>query len=387
MRIEEVPPGLIARLRARRGEIEQATLTRVYAVAAPHEPADLEYIEGLKGALRAGIEYGIAAVERGEEEAMPPPALLAQARLAARKGVRLDTVLRRYFAGFAVFSEFVLREAEAHSPLEALTPRQLLHAQTGQFDRLIGAVSAAHAQEQTGRFRSSEQRRAERVKRLLAGELVDAQELDYDLELWHLGAVAVGPGAARALRALAGALGARLLSVSLEDATSWAWFGCRSRLSPEALLAALGGNWPADGALAIGESVRGFDGWRVTHRQALAALPIARRGTAKVVRYADVALLASALGDDLLASSIEMLYLNPLAGARTDGLVLEETLRVYFRTGRNVSSTAAALGVNRNTVSNRLRAIESCIARPLDSCSAEMETALGLRELSKRQLR
>ena len=50
-----------------------------------------------------------------------PPALLAQARLDVRDGVSLDTVLRRYFAGNALFEDFLVEEAErAEVPNSAL---------------------------------------------------------------------------------------------------------------------------------------------------------------------------------------------------------------------------------------------------------------------------
>jgi DNA-binding PucR family transcriptional regulator len=48
---------------------------------------------------------------------------------------------------------------------------------------------------------------------------------------------------------------------------------------------------------------------------------------------------------------------------------------------RNVTSAAAALGVNRHTVSNRLRAVESRIGRPISSCVAEIDAALRLEDL------
>src|SRR5215475_2827436 len=87
------------RLRAKRQEIEQATLTRVYAVSEPPPRSGPEYIEGLRQAVSAAVDYGLEGIERGEQSAPPiPDVLLAQARLAARSQVSLDTVLRRYFA-------------------------------------------------------------------------------------------------------------------------------------------------------------------------------------------------------------------------------------------------------------------------------------------------
>ena len=54
------------------------------------------------------------------------------------------------------------------------------------------------------------------------------------------------------------------------------------------------------------------------------------------------------------------------------------TLRAYFAAERNVSSTAVVLGVDRRTVTNRLRAIEELFGRPLKDVAAELETALRL---------
>lgn len=112
-------------------------------------------------------------------------------------------------------------------------------------------------------------------------------------------------------------------------------------------------------------------------------MPIALRQSPGLVRYTDVALLASALRDDTLAGSLEGLYLAPLAEERDGGAALRRTLRAYFMAGRNVSSAAAALGVSRQTVNSRLRAIEERIGRPLDACTAELETALRLRDLRR----
>jgi len=130
---------------------------------------------------------------------------------------------------------------------------------------------------------------------------------------------------------------------------------------------------------ALLESVRGryFAGWRLTHRQAQAVLPIARRSGKSCLRYADGALLASLLQDDLLATSLQERYLSPLASERDGG----RTLRAYFAANRNASSAAAALGVNRYTIANRLRIVEERVGRSLASAGAEIEAALRLHDL------
>lgn len=69
---------------------------------------------------------------------------------------------------------------------------------------------------------------------------------------------------------------------------------------------------------------------------ARAALLIAERKGQSILRYADVAVLASVLSDDLGTTSLRQLYLEPLEGMRDGGKVARETLRAYFATQRNV---------------------------------------------------
>jgi hypothetical protein len=381
MHIEEIRSGLSARLQARREEIGQAALTRIYAVGDPSLARDPEYAEGLHAAVSAALDYGLAVIEGGEERAPAVPAvLLTQARLAARNSVSLDTVLRRYLAGFTLLGDFLIEEAEASDALKGPTLKRLLRAQSALFDRLIAAVTEEYMRESDGRQGTAEQRRAEQVRRLLDGDLLNTSELEYEFDAHHLGAIATGAGAAGAIRDLAGGLDCSLLRVCPAEGTVWAWLGGRRPLDPEQLtnLVPSGSVGPS---LAIGEPGKGLAGWRLTHRQARAALPIARRSRCSPVRYADVALLASILQDELLVTSLCLLYLEPLAEDRDGGAVLRETLRAYFVADHNVSSAAAALGVNRHTVTNRLHAIEERLGRPLSSCTAEMDAALRLEDL------
>jgi len=103
---------------------------------------------------------------------------------------------------------------------------------------------------------------------------------------------------------------------------------------------------------------------------------VAERRGVTVARYADVAIEAATLRDDLLAKSLRQLYLEPLEQMRDGGKDARETLRAYFAAERNVSSTAAALGVDRRTVRNRIRAIEELLGRPLNVIAADLEIAL-----------
>lgn len=370
---------LASRLRERLPEIQAAVASRAYSISDPHEVNDPSYLLRLKSAIAAAVEHRLAVLEAGERLAPSvPPLLLAQARLEARDGVSLDTVLRRYFAGNALFGDFLAEEAEREEIPSAVL-RRLLGEQATLGDHLLAAASAEHAREAKNRPTTAAERRREIAKSLSAGKLVDHSELGYDLDSYHLAAMAKGEGAGELMRRLAKAVDRRLLSIQREEEPIWAcWLGGRRQLTSEQAMAAFANEVPDGVFVTLGEPGEGLPGWRFSHLQAKAALPIAERQSLPVVRYADVALLAAISRDDLVAASLRQLYLTPLERAQDGGKVARETLRAYFDAERNVSSTAAALGVDRRTVRNRIRTIEDLLGCPLKGSMADLEIALRL---------
>jgi len=344
---------------------------------------DPAYALGLRRAVSAGLEFAIACLQGppGEPVAVPEAAL-AQARAAARNEISLDVVIRRYSAGYTLLGDFLLEDAGAGGGPAALELRPLLRSLSVAFERLVAAVACAYSEEAKSRFQTAERRRGEWVRKLLAGDLVDPEQLGYQLEHWHLGALACGAGALESLRTLAKALDRSLLLVRGEEETAWAWLGGRARPEPEAVLRLAERALPEDVRFALGEPGRGIEGWRLTHRQAKAAMAVALRGPESRVRYFDVALLAAALRDDVLEGSLREVYLGPLRRTQDRGAPLIETLHAYFACGRNATSAAAALGVSRQTVSVRLRAVEEKIGRPLATCGVQLEMALRLQDMT-----
>jgi hypothetical protein len=356
---------------------------RVYGVSDPASVGDPEYVAGLRTAVSAALDYGLAGIELGEELVGPvPAALLEQARHAARSGVEIDIVLRRYVAGYALLGDYVIQAIEGGNfDLRAVDLRRIWRVHSTLLDRLIATVATEYRQELDGRLNNAEERRTERVKRLLAGQLMAPEELQYEFDAWHIGAIAIGPGAQAMVRDFAAKLDRRLLLASPGGGKVWAWMGGRRKVTAGEVERLVPTPWPSGLSLSLGEPERGMAGWRLTHHQARAALPIAQRPLPRMVRYADVALLAAALHNDVLASSLQRLYLDPLAYERDGGMALRRTLRAYFIADRNVSSTAASLGISRQTVSSRLRTVEERICRSLDTCGSEMDTVLRLEEL------
>jgi hypothetical protein len=374
---------LRARLQARLPEIEQAALARIQAIADPSTAVDPSYLEGLRLAVSAALDYGLTTIDAPAGAGGPVPVvLLAQARLAARSGITLDTVLRRYLAGYTLLGDFLLEEA-GEGGLDSTDLKHLLRSQATLFDQLLAAVGEEHGRELDGTIDSPQQRHAKRIERLLAGELIETAEIPYDFDGHHIGVIVAGPLGAEAIRDIAKALDRSALIVPREEGDLWAWLGGREGFDTRDLHRLVAGKeWSARVSLAIGEPSIGLAGWRITHRQAQAALLIAKRSSKSIERYADVAILSSMARDDLLVNSLHQMYLAPLEKESDRGSTFRETLRAYFAAERNGSSAAAALGVKRHTVTNRLRAVEERIGRPLSACATEIDAALKLEEIS-----
>jgi hypothetical protein len=344
------------------------------------DPAYLKYLDSLRANRPAVLEYAVAVIELGERRGPDVPAsVLASACLAARSGVALDAVLRRYSSGNALCVDVLVEEAEQVG-VSSSDLRRLLHRQATLSDRLLKAASEEHARETQSRPTTTAEWRRKYIKALLSGRQPSGDvELGYELGGSHLGLMAKGEGAPEAVRELAKSLDRRLLIDRLDEEPVWTcWLGGGSSLATEEALRALDALPPGQIVVALGEPGVGITGWRLSHRQARAALPIAERRGQPVLRYADVAVLASVLRDDLGVASLRQLYLEPLERGRDGGAAARETLRAYFAAERNVSSTAAALGVDRRTVANRLRAVEELFGRPLGNIAADLEMALQL---------
>lgn len=356
-------------------------------MAQIHQMAELrvdrgaEYVRGLRAAVSAAIDYCLAILDHAGENVLPPPApLLWPARLAARNGVPLVTVVRRYTSGFALLTEYVLQDEQSQVKIDDVEVLRLLHGPTNHFERLLAAVTDEYRRELDSRPVVGERRRVELVERFLGGDVVGGAELAYDFDGWHVALIARGSFDVGALRGVARQLDRRLLVVKPHPEAAWAWLGGRRKLEVAKLVTQMEALRDCDGTFAIGEPGLGRGGWRLSHKQARAVLPVAGEPGRGVVCYVEFALIASLFRDEVLRRSLEQLYLAPLGDERDGGESLRETLAAYFSSGRNITSASAALSISRQTVRSRLRAIEQKTGRAIDAHGAEIELALKLRE-------
>jgi hypothetical protein len=378
--VESVRAGLAERLRSRHSEIEEAVFARFRDLGFdPAGGEDAEYVAGSRAAVSEAVDYGLRAIERGDEWfGSIPPAAVAQARRAARNGVNLDKVLLRNNAGHTVLEDFVVQEVDFAS--QRIVLRGVFGTLGALLDHFTALMAHEYQCEVERTAHSPELRRREQVHRLLAGAPVDSAELGYEFDAEHLGLIAVGAKAGETVRALAAGVGRELLSVSPSEEIVWAWFGGRRALDINEIERLLPAKEPLGVSLAVGGSGLGIEGWRLTHRQAQAARLVAQRRPQMLTRYADVSLLAAVLSDRELERSLVEVHLSPLDGQKGSE-VLRETLRAYFVAGCNAATAAAALRVDRHTVERRLHTVETRLGRTLNTCRAELEVALRVEEL------
>ena len=115
-------------------------MTRVCAVGDPAQVPDPEYAAGLETLVSATVGFAIEAIGQAASPPVPLP-LYPQARLAARNGVSIGTVARRYIAGGLALTEFIEQEA---APDLAPSLRQYVWELVAE---LVGEADKAYAHE------------------------------------------------------------------------------------------------------------------------------------------------------------------------------------------------------------------------------------------------
>jgi DNA-binding PucR family transcriptional regulator len=163
-----------------------------------------------------------------------------------------------------------------------------------------------------------------------------------------------------------------------DESSAWAWLplGIRDRFDA----AAAGTVGPDDDIhFAFGDAVKGVTGFRLTHRQALAAQAVTLAAGSlppRVVTFSEVAPVAMMLGSpDLLRAWV----LATLGGLATDDephARLRDTLLVFLQSGGSYKATAEQLVLHKNTVQYRIRKAEESLGRPAAGNRHDVELAL-----------
>ena len=375
---------------------EMAGLSEHLVARMLHEIPELDGDPALAGLLRVSVEDNIRlAMDRfsvGERQPQAPPAsALEYARRLAQRGVPVSALLRAYRLGQAECQQLMLeafaRDTDDPAAIVAATI-EFSAATFAYIDGISEQVVQAHSEERRRWLLTSAATRSAQVTTVLAGDALDVGQaerlLGYDLGRRHLGLVGwcdPGPDALRLLgrevRRVAtdlGCLGDPLV-VPADAATVWAWLPLPRAGDPRAVATATPGL-----RLAVGEPGTGLEGFRASHRQALAARAVAlgadERSSTAVTTYAEaglVALLRTDVGD--LAAWVRGV-LGDLAKDDEPHARLRETVRVLLAHQGSHTAAAAELSLHRNTVLYRARKAEEARGRPLDDGRLDVEVAL-----------
>jgi hypothetical protein len=294
-----------------------------------------------------------------------PVAALEYARRRAQRGTPLTALLRAYRLGHACFADWCVKEL---------------------------AQQADYTRERENWLRNRSTARAARIRDLLSGERINVSAteatLGYRLRQYHVGVVCwAGDAAAAAdnITRLEHAISHVAGKAACPDpvflprdvSSAWAWLPLGIRDTFDAAEASTVG---VDGDIhfAFGDAAKGTTGFRLTHRQAIAAQAVAlAAGSApRAVAFSQIAPVAMMLGSpDLLRAWV----LSTLAGLAADDehhARLRETMLVFLHSGGSYKTTAEKLMVHKNTVQYRIRRAEESLGRPIGENRHDVELAL-----------
>jgi DNA-binding PucR family transcriptional regulator len=323
-----------------------------------------------------------------------PAAATEYARRLAQRGTPLTALLRAYRVGHVAFSDWVLKELGRQAgDAEMISAATLSMSRmvAGYIDQTSEEMVSAYALARENWLRNRSAARAARIRDLLAGGRIDVSAaeatLGYRLRQYHVGLVCwVGDAANAAdeITRLEQAIGhvaekagcpGDLVFLPRDESSAWAWLplGVRDTFDP----AAAAGVDP-DVRFAFGNAAKGAAGFRLTHRQALAAqaVALAAGNPPRAVTFGEVAPIAMMLGT---AELLRPWVLGTLAGLAADDehhARLRETLLVFLQTGGSYKTTAEQLTLHKNTVQYRIRKAKESLGQPVGQNRYDVELAL-----------
>lgn len=325
-------------------------------------------------------------------EVEPAPEAAAMVRLYVQRGVSLRVVLRAYSFGHGPLWKVwrsIVREMELDPELEL---EVLDHASSVLFkfmDSLTDAVSRIYAEEEKAWRRTVAAIRKDTIERILANQPIDIDEAErtlvHDLRSYQTGVVCWSAAHDPQAGALEGAWRSLTATVAATTAVSvmagtrvlWGWWA----KSDASQLATAVSSWeaPAGVNVAIGETMRGVSGFRISHQQALHARRVSELGRGlhpDVTVFDDVGVSALLTADSSVATAFAQRQLGVLASDDKLSARLRETLEAYLSASQSPTGAARALGVHVNTVLYRLQQASELLGRPVEEDELALRAGL-----------
>jgi hypothetical protein len=326
-----------------------------------------------------------------------PAASLEYARRRAQRGTPLTALLRAYRLGHACFSDSLFRElARQADDAQMITAATLAMSRivAGYVDQTSEEIVAVYTRERERWLRNRSAARAARIRDLLSGERVNVSAteatLGYRLRQYHVGLVcwagevtAAVDNITRLEHAVGHVAGKAACSgdpafLPRDESSAWAWLPLGIRDTFDAAEASTAGA-DSDIHFAFGDAVKGVTGFRLTHRQAIAAQAVAFAAGSpppRVVTFGEVAPVAMMLGSADLLRAWVLATLGGLAIDDEHHARLRDTLLVFLQSGGSYKATAEQMVLHKNTVQYRIRKAEESLGRRATENRQNVELAL-----------
>jgi DNA-binding PucR family transcriptional regulator len=370
-------------------EVDRAVLE-----AQPRETAvDPRAREAIRLSNRANMAHWATSTLTNPGAHVPPnlgPEITEIAREVVRRGLD-DTSLQAYRVGQNTVWRIWMTTAFELSDDPAVLREMLDVSARSIFtfvDETLAGIHEAMEQERAELVSRTHSERLEVVNLILEHAPITGARastvLRYELARRHTAAVIWSdePGrrdqgdleAAAGARARATGAG-RPLTVVPSASTLWAWLPTAA--GPPAGVPDVRAGTAGSVRIALGTTDEGIDGFRRSHRHALATQRLMRRARNDLpfAAYADVQLVVLAAEDEARAREFAAGTLGELATAEP---VLRDTLRTYIREGFSASRAARALFTHRNTALNRINRAESLLPVALPEHGLEVGLALEI---------
>ena len=395
---------IIGRLDDKLAEIARS-IQELLVTELPEIGGDGELLDLVHDSIQGNLDTFIPAIRHGIpiDHVEPPTAALEHARRLAQRGVDADFLVRTYRLGHQAVVGIVLdeiRAAQLETRLGLDVFEQITSTSFRYIDRISRLVLTAYQNERDRWLANQNRLRALRVREVLDGSEIDVDEVTnvirYPLHRIHLSLI-VWCGESedgnelvvmeRFVAELAKSLGAdeRPLFVAADRVTGWAWIPLTADAAPDAVTRIREfANARADAPwIAAGDPLPGVDGFRRSHRQALAARAVVLASGSHppaVTAASDPGLVVAAqfCADLEHARAWVGDVLGPLASATDSDERMRETLREFLHTGSSFKATADELHLHVNSVKYRVQRALERRGKPITDDRLDVEVALLL---------
>jgi DNA-binding PucR family transcriptional regulator len=395
---------IIGRLEDKLPEISRS-IQKLLVTELPEIGGDGELLGLVRDSIQGNLDTFLPAIGHGIsiDHIEPPTAALEHARRLAQRGVDADFLVRTYRLGHQALVGIVLdelRDAQFDTDLTLDVFEQVSSMSFRYIDRISRLVLIAYQNERDRWLANQNRIRALRVREVLHGGEIDIDEttdaIRYPLRRTHL-ALIVWCGETedgnelvameRFIMQLAKSVGAheRPLFIAADRVTGWAWVPLAEDAATDAARRLREfANARADAPwIAAGAPVPGVDGFRRSHRQAIAtrAVVLASGSHPPAVTVANDPglVVASQFCADLEQTRAWVCdVLGPLASATDSDERMRETLREFLHTGSSFKATADALHLHVNSVKYRVQRALERRGNPITDDRLDVEVALLL---------